>query len=915
MADCRGHQFTKKTFHLPAYCHNCTNLLWGVVTQGNFCTVCNYIAHESCLKKPGISPCHSLAASLIKNPVSHCFSKKGRIKNQRCCNVCRKRIDSRALSVTCEVCHYYAHADCKSSAVADCKEIATYHPGKLLDSMHHEHHWREGNLRPGAVCYACVKPCWATDCLAGYRCEWCGITAHATCRSQIPYECDFGVLGPIYLPPHAVSIPRTEVPMESIIGVPIIKEEKPTPPSISVELSNGESKTKNAEDEEMFEAEKKLEEKNEELVKVYDGDASYLKHNSFTVKVPKAVKTETLISTILQSLNISQSAENFYLTDAYGLNAQVLEDPNPIKNVTRLGGKKPAVFLRLKQDSHGGLVRVYPGRLQTDIPFCVVSVDRNTTAKDLIVESLTRFGFTSHNSTDYRLSQLLLEHGVTERVLDFDEKPLNIIQNIGQESLRQMELMRFYLQLKQDPHGPNIALYIGNLPKNLSQRRYENILMTFLGEDCRFITIGPIYYEYGSLVIMYNETNTAVNAMYLLRVAEYERKHLLVLLLPNIDPVMVPAETQPLLVFVNVKSGGCQGLSLISSFRKLLNPYQVFDLGNGGPLPGLYVFRHIRDYKILVCGGDGTIGWVLQCLDNVGQDSECSSPPCAIVPLGTGNDLARVLKWGAGYNGSDEPIHLLEDVIEAEKIRLDRWTVVIHHEDRADGRPIHVPNSVGMSEDNTQMFVMNNYFGIGIDADLCLAFHKAREKNPERFNSRIGNKIEYLNVGLRKIIHPPCKNLQQGVRLEVDGKLVVLPQLEGLIILNILSWGSGAKPWGRNCNEEQFATPNHWDGMLEVVAVSGVVHLGQIQTGLRYAKRISQGEHVKIHLTNGVPVQIDGEPWVQGPGELVILKSALKATMLKKVKRTERKQTSRTRAVKYMANLQAVASVNGSENE
>lgn len=50
----------------------------------------------------------------------------------------------------------------------------------------------------------------------------------------------------------------------------------------------------------------------------------------------------------------------------------------------------------------------------------------------------------------------------------------------------------------------------------------------------------------------------------------------------------------------------------------------------------------------------------------------------------------------------------------------------------------------------------------------------------------IGNKIEYLNVGLRKIIHPPCKNLQHGVRLEVDGKLVTLPQLEGLIILNIL---------------------------------------------------------------------------------------------------------------------------------
>jgi len=43
---------------------------------------------------------------------------------------------------------------------------------------------------------------------------------------------------------------------------------------------------------------------------------------------------------------------------------------------------------------------------------------------------------------------------------------------------------------------------------------------------------------------------------------------------------------QPLLVFVNVKSGGCQGLELITAFRKQLNPYQVYDLENGGPLPG-----------------------------------------------------------------------------------------------------------------------------------------------------------------------------------------------------------------------------------------------------------------------------------------------------------------------------------------
>ena len=66
--------------------------------------------------------------------------------------------------------------------------------------------------------------------------------------------------------------------------------------------------------------------------------------------------------------------------------------------------------------------------------------------------------------------------------------------------------------------------------------------------------------------------------------------------------------------------------------------------------------------------------------------------------------------------------------------------------------------------------------------------------------------------------------------------------------LKILSWGSGANAWGDE-RDEKFTKPNHWDGMLEVVGVTGVVHMGQIQSGLRSAIRIVQVEQkVKSYM-------------------------------------------------------------------
>lgn len=91
------------------------------------------------------------------------------------------------------------------------------------------------------------------------------------------------------------------------------------------------------------------------------------------------------------------------------------------------------------------------------------------------------------------------------------------------------------------------------------------------------------------------------------------------------------------------------------------------------------------------------------------------------------------------------------------------------------------------NEDNTEIYVMNNYFGIGIDAEISLDFHNAREENPDKFRSRIQNKKKYFQLGIRRMMNNMNKDFHKNVTLEVDGRRIeISPQIEGIVILNIL---------------------------------------------------------------------------------------------------------------------------------
>lgn len=99
----------------------------------------------------------------------------------------------------------------------------------------------------------------------------------------------------------------------------------------------------------------------------------------------------------------------------------------------------------------------------------------------------------------------------------------------------------------------------------------------------------------------------------------------------------------PLIPLLIVPRLSLQGAKIIQSFLWYLNPRQVFDLSQGGPREALEMYRKVHNLRILACGGDGTVGWILSTLDQLRLKPP---PPVAILPLGTGNDLARTLNWG-----------------------------------------------------------------------------------------------------------------------------------------------------------------------------------------------------------------------------------------------------------------------------
>ncbi|XP_037891188.1 diacylglycerol kinase eta isoform X6 [Glossina fuscipes] len=169
--------------------------------------------------------------------------------------------------------------------------------------------------------------------------------------------------------------------------------------------------------------------------------------------------------------------------------------------------------------------------------------------------------------------------------------------------------------------------------------------------------------------------------------------------------------------------------------------------------------------------------------------------------------------------------------------------------------------------------VMNNYFGIGIDAKISLDFHNKREEHPEKCRSRAKNYMWYGVLGSKQLLQKTCKNLEQRVQLECDGQRIPLPSLQGIVILNIPSFMGGTNFWGNTKKDDIFLTPSFDDRILEVVAVFGSVQMAASRLINLQHHRIAQCQSVQINILGDeeIPIQVDGEAWLQPPGMIRIL--------------------------------------------
>jgi len=296
---------------------------------------------------------------------------------------------------------------------------------------------------------------------------------------------------------------------------------------------------------------------------------------------------------------------------------------------------------------------------------------------------------------------------------------------------------------------------------------------------------------------------------------------------------------------INNKSGSRKGKEMKELLsNNEINTFDIYELSKTEKLQDELNKLINKETIICICGGDGSISWACSIIN------KCTTlnPRICVVPMGTGNDLSRTLGWGIKNLSYDKTIQLLEKIKIC--IRLGRFSEIdwwnIEYLDCNIEHIQHLP---------TKMLC---YMSVGYDAKITQHYQADRNKNPEKFNSQIYNKLMYIKHGIKEFFKQ-SKKISNKIKLFCDEEEISLPNnCRSLKLLNINSAAAGIFFWG-NKSEKQFEEPVLNDNKIEIVSSFGVYNLLCMNTGLLSTKRIKQSSETIICIENGMYIQIDGE--------------------------------------------------------
>ena len=170
------------------------------------------------------------------------------------------------------------------------------------------------------------------------------------------------------------------------------------------------------------------------------------------------------------------------------------------------------------------------------------------------------------------------------------------------------------------------------------------------------------------------------------------------------------------------------------------------------------------------------------------------------------------------------------------------------------------------------------FFSVGFDANISHNFTTHREKYPTTCRYTWQNKSWYAWYGVVECIAGGRFIRPRDVELIVDGVFVRIPEdINTVQVFNIHSSADGVDFWESNARsvrgelqDGEFSEPCVCDKLLEVTGTRGVGDLVAIRVGARHSRRLAQGAEVQLRLKTTLPVQMDGETWMQEPCVVVI---------------------------------------------